>query len=1758
MLKILWLILFLIGVPAQDFTYFVDPDSFLTPNASIFPSITSAFLQINTLKGNFSIFVLLYYHSNQSTTLSSNVNVSQNVTVKAYFQEKAKFLLFANSRIVLNEGKQLNFSGIDFTLNYSQQLLGILSSFDCWNFSSIIIDSCSFTMIATNNIDTIFNFQGQNIVVLSNILLTGILNSKNFIYGDCFNLSLTNSVFSNLNGTAFAVLMIESDSFSLVGNDFETIYFSSASNQYFYMMSSTGIISSNYFKDFNASSAAIFYLVCTSTILTNNTFTFINIGNFMIILKLSQNISLSNCTFTDIIIPLLLLSDLGYINVSGLIIVNCNSPIITQEQYKALPPNSPNLMFNFSNIILVNIHNQLNLFSAGIINIDLQSAYTIYITNIFISNITDKYLNTYYLITTTCKVSSVSMSNLTFAHNTYLAGAILVVADSFSLVDSVFLNNTNLQLDLMSITANVIIQSNLTLRLNQAYATGIDVIPANKVTFQNFKASLIRCGNNSVALFGGCYHFRPTYQGNYSFSDSTIENCASAYVSGALDVFCTLPTYQTCFFSLKNISFFNNTAAFQGGAASFFFHDNYYVVLIINCSFTSNSAAKGGAVILNLDNPDNHLNISNSSFLLNQAQTGASLSMISGRLAIVNTLFKGNQGLRGGALECTNSNTAFINLCNFSNNTATRYGGVFLLLDRSTAEIIETQISTFNAAFGGIAYLDSNSALTLESSDISNGTGRIGALIYMSHGQLNFTRIKLISISALVSLLFLDHSDVIFNNVDFKNTQSTIFDLNNVNFKALNLQIFDVQCGSTNQEGCVFGARDASRLQITNLMVKNLQGVNKGGIFYLIEAADLNFCNSSFINIINSRAGSLIYNEYSKTVLSNSKAFNISWDLVYGYQASIWLDNLRFENPPFSNQMSYLNIDSSQFLNISNSIFLGLITKTNGGLLYLSNEENIKLSSVIINSTFTNIQSLGYGGTIYIENTNLVINSSIFSLNSAVNGGCIYFQCDDGFICNLGIFSNQFLNNYAANHGGVIKWAYQKPLGIPTNVFLNNTAANYGNDRASFPIKLAVRLYNTSNSSQVYFTMEQSLNYTLHSRQAQSGQKLDFSMEFYLIDEEDQLIRKIGLAKLYIDILASTSINELSTIRSRFNISKENAAKIVNYTSNAMDIAGQTSQNIDETTWSFSFDDLTITAKPATTVFLKVTSLEISKFRTNLFPSDGSYPLNHVSLNDQYIYYIPMNISSCVPGEIYDGTTNTCYRCPKGTYSYFIFDETCKNCLDHADCPGANLMAVEDGYWRSSNTSENIYRCSAMLFLCQGGINSTCMEGYKGRLCEVCEDINGNPANKNYFGLCQECANIGTNILISIPMAIGVLIILKLLAKYVSRTSEKKDENRVINVSMIKLLVMHYQMLTLIPNVNTSFGQTPNQILGGLTRNWFSYDCIFGMAFGFPNELDNRMISITLLLILFAAGSNYVLYHWKKRYSRKILNQLFKIKDFILNRLRLLYLSPGTNKYIKARSNQQTPSITVVKQDIEENKKKKMGEKLVKIITYNSIWLYLIQTSMMDLSFLGMRCVEIDGVSYSRYSLDYECWSADHILWVIFLYVPNILLWTVGLTWVMYKWLGIVKKITMKNTLIASVGFKKKYRLWGDVMYLLRKTIVIVINTFSNENSETIPFTIFLLMSSLLLWHFYSRPYSFKILNNLDAFSLYIVFTTYYTLSYYYTSIDAALANFFYALLIAMHIVWAALWLIVFFRKRLQTLLRRVFKLNKSEIYPKS
>lgn len=1684
-------------------------------------------------------------------TLDSQISISQNLTIKSYFQEPAIVSLINNGIFMINEGIALRLENIDFILNYLALDSSKPAIFSFQTNSSFYLDNCSLTLSAMNIIISLFNFNETDIIQFNEMMLFDSMNFSNFCYGTSGNFSLTNSVFSNLTGNLLfeSLFSLTSIYIEIIGNSFNNMNVSTKNIGFFVFTAFNCEFSANSFNNINGNNDDLLMISCQTLNISFNSFSLINIQQSILIINENEVLSLYSNNLMNNLALGILINDFRIINIIGLLAINCNSPILTIHQIGNIA-NSLIEPLYFSQFIISNIHNLLGFLTPGIIDFQLESEYSIsFIDNLFNQTI-QKGLSNQYLLSISTQSSSLLFQNLTMTQNSNIAGTLLAIALEISILSSNFLYNQNLSLDFISLSANVIINSGLNLKYNEAYSAGIEIIPANEVIFQSFSANFIICDSNIVDLFGGCYHFRPTYQGNYSISDSSMQNCLSKYVSGALDVFSPLPTYQPCYYLMNNVSFSNNSASFQGGAGSFFFHDISYIVLITNCVFQANSAGNGGALIINLDNQDNYLNITNTSFLDNEADTGGAFSLISGVLTLENIEFYDNRGIRGGVLEIMSSNMANIEYCDFNNNSAERYGGLILLLDHSIANISNSLIEDFNASFGGIAYIDSNSMLIMNSSQINRGNGGIGALIYINNGILNFTNLSFIGITAEFSLFFVDQSIVYFQDISFNNSISTIFDLNNVNLQAKNVNVFEAICESNTQEGCIFGSRDGCQLIIDGLKVRNMQSVNQGGLFFLIDNSILNISNSYFENILNQKVGTLLYNEYSSAYFNISNIYNISCDLIYGYHATISLESLNFENPPnFINVMSYLNIDSSPYLYISNSLFNNLITMTNGGLLYLSNEELISLTNIIINSTFSHIQGLQEGGVIYLEATILYINSSIFLGNSAIDGGSLFFSCDisnSDYDCDLGLFNNSFIDNYASNHGGAIKWIYQKPIGFPTNIFINNTAVNYGNDIASFPIKLAIILYNTSNISQIYFTLEESLINTLYSQDAESGQKLDFSIEFFLVDEENQIIKNTGLAKLYIDIVVDSS--EQDNLRRRFNFPLENQTNLINYTSNITDIAGQTSQNIDENLWSFTFDDLTITAKPSTTIFLKITSQEITEFRADLFPSDGSYPLNNYWMNTQYIYYIPMEIGSCVPGEIYDNTTNTCYICPLGTYSYYIFDPACKNCLDNAYCPGSNDMIVDAGYWRSNDISENIYRCSAMLYLCLGGIYSNCSDGYTGILCEVCEDINGNPAQKNYFGLCQECANIGINILISIPMGIGILIILKLLANFFAR----KDENKVIDCAMIKLLIMHYQMLTLIPNVNTSIGETPNQIFGGLTRNWFSFDCIFSMVFGFSNELNNRMISITLLLLLFAAVSNFALIKWKLEYYKIINDYLNKIKDFFLNRIRIYYNS--NNQYSKAKSTPNTPALTIVK---NRNEKKNEENKIINIVLYNSIWLYLIQTSMLDLSFLGMSCIDIDGVSYNQYSLNYECWSSDHIIWIVFIYIPNIFIWMIGLTWAMYKWLIIVKKINKKGIIIASVGFKKKFRLWGDVLYLARKMIVIIINTFSNENSETIPFTVFLLISCLLLIHFYTRPYSYKILNHMDGFSLYIVFTTYFTLSYYYQSIDIELANFFYDLLIIMHCFWFSLWIIVFWRKQFQTLIRKIFKLNRKEaIYP--
>ena len=62
--------------------------------------------------------------------------------------------------------------------------------------------------------------------------------------------------------------------------------------------------------------------------------------------------------------------------------------------------------------------------------------------------------------------------------------------------------------------------------------------------------------------------------------------------------------------------------------------------------------------------------------------------------------------------------------------------------------------------------------------------------------------------------------------------------------------------------------------------------------------------------------------------------------------------------------------------------------------------------------------------------------------------------------------------------------------------------------------------------------------------------------------------------------------------------------------------------------------------------------------------------------------------------------------CKYGTYSFEEESFECKDCLKNSECLGSYFIKVDQGFWRSNETSENIYECLKRT-ACLGGYSNT-------------------------------------------------------------------------------------------------------------------------------------------------------------------------------------------------------------------------------------------------------------------------------------------------------------------------------------------------------------------------------------------------------------------------------------------------------------------
>ena len=84
-----------------------------------------------------------------------------------------------------------------------------------------------------------------------------------------------------------------------------------------------------------------------------------------------------------------------------------------------------------------------------------------------------------------------------------------------------------------------------------------------------------------------------------------------------------------------------------------------------------------------------------------------------------------------------------------------------------------------------------------------------------------------------------------------------------------------------------------------------------------------------------------------------------------------------------------------------------------------------------------------------IENNQFISNKALNSSSEKGEGGGLYYSCDTTTKCKVIANTNTFINNYADNAGGAIKWNPLEPS-FSMNTYKNNIAYLYGNDVACF------------------------------------------------------------------------------------------------------------------------------------------------------------------------------------------------------------------------------------------------------------------------------------------------------------------------------------------------------------------------------------------------------------------------------------------------------------------------------------------------------------------------------------------------------------------------------------------------------------------------------------------------------------------------------------------------------------------------------------
>jgi hypothetical protein len=174
------------------------------------------------------------------------------------------------------------------------------------------------------------------------------------------------------------------------------------------------------------------------------------------------------------------------------------------------------------------------------------------------------------------------------------------------------------------------------------------------------------------------------------------------------------------------------------------------------------------------------------------------------------------------------------------------------------------------------------------------------------------------------------------------------------------------------------------------------------------------------------------------------------------------------------------------------------------------------------------------------------------------------------------------------------------------------------------------------------------------------------------------------------------------------------------------------------------------------------------------------------------------------------------------------------------------------------------------------------------------------------------------------------------------------------------------------------------------------------------------------------------------------------------------------------------------------------------------VLLFLIHPNIAKALFSAFNCMDVDGENRLKDNVEMICYEGRHLLYLLLIIIPSLIIWVFGIPLAALVLLVRNKQIILSldsNLELSKVdqhhiktiklkygflfnGYRIKTYFW-EVVILYRKIFIVMTTVFfSVVSSETQVLVVMLIIMVAIMMHIVFQPFSTKIMNRMELYSL--------------------------------------------------------------------